>query len=99
MGRMMAFDTRYEVTTHVPSSTVAPRFPATWGMETLTTVVSRISMKVASITAMVTIQGFTGDGAESDMGSQGQCRKSAAGQSVMPESKRSLGNARSTAPP
>jgi hypothetical protein len=29
------------------------------GMETLTTVVSRTSMNVASMTAMVTIQGFT----------------------------------------
>jgi hypothetical protein len=65
-----------------------------WGMETLTTVVSRISMKVASITAMVTIQGFTGDGAESDMGSQGQCRKSAPRQSVTADTKRSFGNAR-----
>ena len=69
IGRMMAFETRYEVTTQVPSSTVAPRFPAMWGMETLTTVVSRISMNVASITAMVTIHGFTRAGAELDMGS------------------------------
>src|SRR5271166_4488714 len=56
---MMAFATRYEVTTHVPSSTVDARLPAMWGMETLTTVVSRISMKVASMTDMVTTQGFT----------------------------------------
>ena len=63
IGRMMAFDTRYEVTTHVPSSTVAPMLPAMCGMETLTTVVSRISMNVASMTAMVTIQGLTGLGA------------------------------------
>ncbi len=34
-------------------------FPAMCGMDTLTTVVSRTSMKVASMTAMVTIQGLT----------------------------------------
>ena len=33
-------------------------FPARWGMETLTTVVSRISMNVASMTAVVTIHGL-----------------------------------------
>src|SRR5664279_4683733 len=92
MGSTMAFETRYEVTTHVPSSTVAPRFPAKWGMETLTTVVSRISMNVASITAMVTIQGFTGAGAELDMGSQGQCRKSPPRQSVTADTTRGFRN-------
>ncbi len=60
IGRMMAFDTRYDVTTHVPSSYVAPMLPAMCGMDTLTTVVSSTSMNVASMTAMVTIQGFTG---------------------------------------
>ena len=60
MGRMMAFDTRYEVTTQVPSSTVAPILPAMCGTDTLTTVVSSTSMNVASMTAMVTIQGLTG---------------------------------------
>src|SRR5579872_16720 len=59
IGRTIAFDTRYEVTTHVPSSLVAARFPAMWGMETLTTVVSRTSMKVASITETVTTHGLT----------------------------------------
>src|SRR5512147_2178350 len=59
MGRMMALATRYDVTTHVPSSEVAARLPEMCWMETLTTVVSRISMKVASMTAMVTIHGFT----------------------------------------
>ncbi len=58
MGRMMALATRYEVTTHVPSSTVAARFPAMCWMDTLTTVVSRISMNVASITDMVTTHGL-----------------------------------------
>jgi hypothetical protein len=56
-------------------------------------VVSRISMKVASITAMVTIQGFTGAGAELDMSGHGQCRKSAPRQSVTADTKRSFGNA------
>ena len=55
----MAFETRYEVTTHVPSSLVAARLPAMCGMETLTTVVSSTSMKVASITENVTTHGFT----------------------------------------
>ncbi len=43
----------------MPSSTVAPMLPAMCGTETLTTVVSRISMNVASMTAAVTIHGFT----------------------------------------
>ena len=49
------------------------------GTATFTTVVSRISMNVASMTAMVTIHGFTRAGAELDMGSQGKCRKDTAG--------------------
>ena len=59
MGKTIALETRYDVTTHVPSSLVAARFPAMCGMETLTTVVSSTSMKVASITDTVTTQGFT----------------------------------------
>ena len=55
----MALETRYDVTTQVPSSTVEARLPAMCWMETLTTVVSRISMKVASITDMVTTHGLT----------------------------------------
>src|SRR5579862_5339561 len=62
IGRTIAFDTRYEVTTHVPSSLVEARLPAMWGIETLTTVVSRTSMKVASITETVTTHGFTRGG-------------------------------------
>src|SRR5215469_3997259 len=53
IGRTTAFETRYEVTTHVSSSTLAARLPAMCGMETLTTVVSSSSMKVASITETV----------------------------------------------
>ena len=42
------------MTTHVPSSLVEAKLPAMCGIETLTTVVSRTSMKVASITEKVT---------------------------------------------
>ena len=35
------------------------RLPAMWGMDTLTTVVSRISMNVANITEKATIHGLT----------------------------------------
>ena len=59
MGSTTALATRYEVTTQVPSSTVAARLPLMWGMATLTTVVSSNSMNVAIITETVTIQGFT----------------------------------------
>src|SRR5580658_6032655 len=55
---MMAFATRYEVNTHVTSSTVAERFPAMCGRETFTTVVSSTSMKVQNITEMAIIQGL-----------------------------------------
>ncbi len=51
-------------------------------------------MNVASMTAMVTIQGFTGLGAELDMGSQRQCRKGAARQSVTADTTRSFENTR-----
>ena len=53
----MAFDTKYEVMTQVDSSTVAERFPEMCGNETFTTVVSRTSMKVASITEIATMPG------------------------------------------
>src|SRR5579863_7883889 len=59
IGSTTAFETRYDVTTHVPSSFVAARFPEMWGMATLTTVVSSTSMNVAGITAQVTTHGFT----------------------------------------
>ena len=54
----MAFETRYEVTTQVPSSLVEARFPAICGIDTLTTVVSSTSIKVASITEKVTTHGL-----------------------------------------
>ena len=58
MGRMIALETRYEVRTHVVSSTVAERLPAMCGSATLTTVVSSTSMNVPSMTATATIQGL-----------------------------------------
>src|SRR5271157_3873843 len=58
MGRMMALDTRYDVRTQVDSSTLAERLPAMWGRETLATLVSSTSMKVASMTAMAMTQGL-----------------------------------------
>src|SRR3954467_12647162 len=58
-GSTMALATRYEVSTQVDSSIVADRLPAMWGSDTLTTVVSRTSMKVANMTAIATIQGLT----------------------------------------
>src|SRR4026207_148133 len=59
IGRMIALATRYDVSAHVASSIVAERFPAMCGSDTLTTVVSSTSMKVANITAMATIHGLT----------------------------------------
>ena len=56
---MMALATRYDVRTQVTSSTVAERFPAMCGSDTLTTVVSSTSMKVQNITEMAMIQGLT----------------------------------------
>ena len=59
IGRMIALATRYDVNAHVASSIVADRLPAIWGSDTLTTVVSRTSMKVANITAIAMIHGLT----------------------------------------
>src|ERR1043165_1868450 len=59
MGSTMAFATRYEVSAQVASSTLADMLPAMWGSDTLTTVVSSTSMKVASMTATATIHGLT----------------------------------------
>src|SRR6185369_16172007 len=59
MGRTMALATRYEVSAQVASSGVADMLPARCGSETLTTVVSSTSMKVADMTAMATSHGFT----------------------------------------
>ena len=59
IGRIIAFATRYEVSTHVASSTVAETLPAMCGSDTFTTVVSSTSMNVLSMTDMATIHGFT----------------------------------------
>src|SRR5262245_48265566 len=59
IGRMMALATRYDVNAHVASSVVADMLLAMCGSDTLTTVVSSTSMKVANMTAMATIQGLT----------------------------------------
>src|SRR6185369_11126535 len=64
MGRMMALATRYEVSAQAASSTVTERLPAICGSDTLTTVVSSTSMKVANMTATATIHGFTCGGEE-----------------------------------
>ena len=53
IGMIMALDTRYDVRTHVTSSWPAERLPWMYGNATLATLVSKISMRVGSITAMV----------------------------------------------
>src|SRR3984893_3241683 len=58
IGRMMAFETRYEVRTHVLWSLLAPRFPAMYGRATLAMLVSRTSMKAASATTTAISQGL-----------------------------------------
>ena len=58
IGRMIAFATRYDVSTHVASSMVDDRLPAMCGSDTLTTVVSSTSMKVANITDSAMIHGL-----------------------------------------
>src|SRR3954447_17210156 len=59
IGRTIAFATTDDVSAHVASSIVAERLRAMCGKDTLTTVVSRTSMKVANITAIATIHGLT----------------------------------------
>src|SRR5438045_1577994 len=59
IGRMIAFATRYDVSAQVASSIDAERLPAMCGSDTLTTVVSSTSMKVANITETAISQGFT----------------------------------------
>src|SRR5438874_1938661 len=58
IGRMIALATRYEVSAHVASSIDADKLPAMCGSDTLTTVVSSTSMKVANITEIAMIQGL-----------------------------------------
>src|SRR5204863_7389202 len=49
-GSTMAWATRYAVSTHVASSTLADMLPAMCGSATLATLVSSTSMNVASMT-------------------------------------------------
>src|SRR5579863_191972 len=58
MGRTMAFDTRYEVSTHVLSSLLAPRSPAMCGSATLAMLVSSTSMNAASATTTAISHGL-----------------------------------------
>ena len=71
IGRMMALATRYEVSAQVASSVVAAMLLAMCGSDTLTTVVSSTSMKVANITAIATIHGLTVFGEGSTRRSRG----------------------------
>src|SRR5271167_939904 len=57
-GSTIAFETRYEVRTHVLSSCPAERLPAMCGRATLAMEVSSTSMNVASVTVMAMIQGL-----------------------------------------
>src|ERR1700751_338909 len=67
----MAFETRYEVRTHVLSSCPAERLPAMCGKATLAIEVSSTSMKVASVTARAIIHGFTAGRQASDWSTGG----------------------------
>ena len=68
----MALDTRYEVSTQVLSSLLAPRFPAMCGSATLAMLVSRTSMNAAMATTTAISQGlnfgFQGPGAVAGAG-------------------------------
>src|ERR1700732_3821307 len=59
IGSTMAFDTRYEVSTQVLSSLLAPRSPAMCGRATLAMLVSSTSMNAASDTTTAINQGLT----------------------------------------
>src|SRR6266478_8957233 len=58
IGKMMAFETRYEVKTQVLWSFLAPKFPAIYGRATLAMLVSSTSMKAASATTTAISQGL-----------------------------------------
>src|ERR1700724_2668661 len=59
IGSTIALETRYEVSTHVLSSLLAPRFPAICGSATFAMLVSSTSIKAASDTTNAIIQRFT----------------------------------------
>ena len=54
----MAFDTRYEVRTHVDSSALADKFPEMCGSATFAMDVSNTSMNVANVTVMAIAHGL-----------------------------------------
>src|ERR1700685_1548744 len=58
IGRTTALETRYEVSTHVLCSLVAPRLPAIYGRATLAILVSSTSMKAARATTTAISQGL-----------------------------------------
>src|SRR5690242_15828207 len=58
-GNMMAFETKYEVRTHVLSSLLAPIFPAMCGRATLAMLVSRTSINAPNDTTKAISHGFT----------------------------------------
>src|SRR5271163_5136532 len=67
IGRMIALETRYEVSTQVLSSWPAERLPAMCGRATLATLVSRTSMNVARVTVSAMIHGLmTGRGRQAE---------------------------------
>jgi hypothetical protein len=57
-GRMIAFETRYDVRTHVDSSALAAKLPEMCGSATLAMEVSRTSINVASVTVTAITQGL-----------------------------------------
>src|SRR6516164_1283445 len=59
IGNTMAFEARYEVSTQVLSSLLAPRLPAMYGRATLAMLVSSTSMKAAMATTTAINQGLT----------------------------------------
>ncbi len=58
MGSTMAFETRYDVSTQVLSSLLAPRLPAMCGNATLAMLVSSTSMNAARETTMAISHGL-----------------------------------------
>src|SRR6185503_16065110 len=61
VGSTIALDTRYEVSTHVLSSTPAPRLPAICGTATFAMLVSSTSMNVASVATTAVSHGLNGE--------------------------------------
>src|ERR1700727_3157261 len=58
IGSTIAFETREDVSTHVLSSLLAPRFPAICGSATFAMLVSSTSIKAARDTTNAINQGF-----------------------------------------